>query len=118
MAKVGVIVFADTETHADLARVVNAMITVREFKENGDEARLIFDGAGTKWIGELSKPENRSHALFESVKDRVAGACSFCSQAFGVREQVETAGIPLLDEYRRHPSIRRLVEDGYQVLIF
>jgi hypothetical protein len=79
MPKAAAVVFADTQSHADLARVVNAMVTVREFKEAGDEARLAFDGAGTRWIPELSKPEHRSHRLYEDVKDRIAGACAFCA---------------------------------------
>jgi len=118
MTNVAVVVFADTESHADLARVVNAMITVREFKEANDEVRLIFDGAGTKWIGELAKSEHPSHRLYESVRDKIAGVCAFCAGAFGATEAVKAEGITLLDEYKRHPSIRKLVVDGYQVLIF
>jgi hypothetical protein len=58
MAKVGVVVLADTETAGDLGRVVNALITAREAKEAGDDVTVIFDGAGTKWVGELSNPEH------------------------------------------------------------
>ncbi len=118
MTKAAVIVFADTETHADLARVVNALITVQEFKEGGDAVRLLFDGAGTKWVAEFANPEHRSHRLYASVKDRISGACAFCAAAFGVTEAVREAGVPLLDEYAHHPSIRSLVSDGFQVLIF
>lgn len=118
MTKVAVIVFADTATHADLARVVNALITVQEFKEGGDEARLLFDGAGTKWVAELANPEHRSHRLYASVTDRITGACSFCATAFRVKDAVQAAGVPLLDEYAHHPSIRSLIADGFQVLIF
>jgi hypothetical protein len=38
--------------------------------------------------------------------------------AFGVRKEVEAAQVELLDEYEQHPSIRRLVADGYQVITF
>jgi len=118
MTKVAVIVFADTETHADRARVVNALTTVQEFKEGGDDVRLLFDGAGTKWVATLASPEHRSHRLYQSVQDRITGACSFCAAAFGVKDAVQAAGVPLLDEYAHHPSIRSLVSDGCQVLIF
>jgi len=118
MAKVAVVVFADTESHADLARVVNAMITVRESKEANDEVHLIFDGAGTKWIGELAKPEHQSYRLYESVKDKITGVCAFCAGAFGATEAVKAERITLLDEYKRHPSLRKLIVDEYQVLIF
>jgi hypothetical protein len=37
MAKAAIVVFAQMEDHADMARVVNALQTVKEFKESGDE---------------------------------------------------------------------------------
>jgi len=35
-----------------------------------------------------------------------------------VREDTETAGVRLLDEFNGHPSIRGLISNGYQVLTF
>lgn len=116
--KIAIIVFADTESHADLGRVVNAMMTAREAQEYGDEIRFIFDGAGTRWIGELVNPEHGSHRLFVSIRDQITGACQYCAKAFGATEAVQAAGVPLLDEYRQHPSIRALTHDGFQILIF
>ena len=51
MTKAAVIVLADIETHGDLARVVNAMMTAKAFAEVGDYLELVFDGAGTQWPG-------------------------------------------------------------------
>ncbi len=48
----------------------------------------------------------------------MAGACSYCAEAFESTQQVEDAGVKLLDGYRRYPSFRSLLEDGYQVLTF
>ena len=42
MVKVAVVVLSDTETHADRARVANALTTAYEFKEAGDEVDLIL----------------------------------------------------------------------------
>jgi hypothetical protein len=58
------------------------------------------------------------HGLYEDTRELVAGACRYCAEAFGVRDQVEEAAVPLLDEYAGHPSIRRLISDGYTVLTF
>lgn len=118
MSKVGIVVLADTETHGDLGRVVNALIATKEFKEGGDEVELIFDGAGTKWPGVLADPQHKSHALFEQVFDVVAGAFGLCARAFEAEEHVHEAKVPLLEEYDDHPSIRRLVASGYQVITF
>jgi hypothetical protein len=118
MAKVAIVVLADTETHEGLGRVVNALEAVKEFKDGHDDVQLIFDGAGTKWIAELSKPDNKVHGLFESVKDRVAGGCSYCAEAFGVKGEVRVCGISLLGGYDGHPSFKKLISQGYQVITF
>jgi len=118
MVRIAIVIIADTETHGDLGRAVNALLTVREAKEAGDEIRLIFDGAGTKWIGTLSDPDHRSHAVYKAVEDQITGVCEYCARAFGATEAVQAAGVPFLDEYHQHPSLRTLVHDGFQVLIF
>lgn len=118
MLKIAVIVLADTETHADLGRVVNALEVVRESLEAGDDVRLIFDGAGTRWIAELANPNHKRHALFQQVLPAVAGACLFCAKAFGVHDAVQACGVRLLDEHDGHPSVRTLLSEGYQVLTF
>ncbi len=116
--KIALMVMSDTETHADRARVANALTTAYEFKEAGEEVDLIFTGAGTKWVAELSDPDHRLHRAFGKVKDEVAGACKACATAFGVREEVEASGIPLLTEYKGHQSLRQRLIQGYQVVTF
>jgi hypothetical protein len=118
MAKVAIVVLSDTETSADSARVANALTTAYEFKEADEEVTIIFTGAGTKWVGEVSDPDNRLHKAFRLVEDRVAGACKACAASFGVREEVEASGVPLLAEYRGHQSLRKVIREGYQVVTF
>lgn len=118
MPKAAIVVLADTEDHEDLARVTNAMVAAKEFKDADDDVTLIFDGAGTKWPGALSEESHPAHDLYEEVKDTVGGACAYCARAFDAQEHVDDAGVRLLDEYRQHPSLRNLVTHGYEVLTF
>jgi hypothetical protein len=118
MVKVGILVLADKETHADLGRIANALEVAKEFQEGGDEVTVIFDGAGTRWIGELSRTDHRLHRQFSAVRANVAGACRYCAAAFGVTEEVQASGIPLLGEFEGHPSIRKLVLQDYQIITF
>lgn len=118
MAKISVVVLADIETHGDLGRIANALSTVKEASEAGDEVELVFDGAGTRWIPELAKPDNKLRPSFEKVRQHVAGACEFCSAAFDVKDGVRAAGVRFLSEYEGHPSLRRRVEQGYEVITF
>ncbi len=118
MSKAALIVFADTDTAEGLGRAVNALTSAKEFRDAGDEALIVFDGAGTKWVAELSDPEHDYHQLFADTQELVEGACGYCSSAFGVREQVEQSPVALLEEYEGHPSLRRLISDGYEVVTF
>jgi len=118
MQKAAIVVLADTETLESLGRVVNALMTAQEFKEAGDDVQLIFDGAGSKWLGKLSDPKHDYHDLYQQVQDKVGAVCSYCANAFGVTDQVRESGAPLTDEYKGHPSLRRLVSEGYQIITF
>ena len=118
MPKAAVVLLADTETHADMGRAANALTTVQEFAEAGDDVTLVFDGAGVRWAAELLKDDNKLHGAFEKVRDHVAGACHYCAGAFDVREELERRDFPLLREHKGHPSIRGYVADGYEIITF
>lgn len=116
--KVAIIVLADTKTKEDLARVVNAMMAVKEFQEANDDVKLIFDGSGTRWIKALSDKDHDYHHLFNKIKNRITGACGYCAKAFNANKDIESNHIHLIDEYEGHPSFRRLITDGYQIITF
>jgi hypothetical protein len=118
MAKLSVVVLAGTEAHSDLARVLNALSLTKESMEAGDEVELVFDGAAVGWIPLLADPEHKLHKMFEGIRDHVAGACEFCAGAFDVKDEIRAAGISFLSEYEGHPSLRRRVADGFQVVTF
>lgn len=119
MARAALVVLADTESPGDLGRVVNALVTSKEFREAGDDVRVIFDGAGTKWVAELGRSEHRYNELFQEVKDTVQGACACCAKTFGVTSEVESQDIALLPrDGSEHPSLHELASAGYEVIIF
>jgi hypothetical protein len=117
MNKIAVMLLADTDTREALGRMANALTVVKEGKEEGDDVRLVLDGAGTKWAPELAREDHKYHGLFEDVRDE-ACACIYCAGAYGVKDEVVAAGVGLLDEYEGHPSVRQLLVDGYEVVTF
>lgn len=117
MSKIAVMLLADTDTHEAMGRMANALTLANEGKEAGDDVRLVLDGAGTKWAAELANEEHKYHRLFEDVRED-AGACLYCSRAYGVKDAVEASGIEMLDEYKGHPSLRHLISNGYEVVSF
>lgn len=118
MARIGVIVLADAESHADMGRMANALELAKEAKENGDVVTIIFDGAGTRWVPELTNPDHDLHKLYSTVKDTVQGACAFCAAAFHVRDKIKQTDVPLVGDFDGHPSLRTLIAEGYELVTF
>ena len=123
--KTAVLVYADPKTGSEeaLGRLFNALATTYEFKNKGDDVTLMFQGTGTRWIGELSQNDHPAYDLFEAVKDKVAGVSCGCADVFGATEEVEKSGFDLIKD---NPipstsgltSIRKLIDDGYTSLNF
>lgn len=118
MARVGIVILAGTESHEGLGRLVHGLMVAKECKEHQDQVKIIFDGAGTQGAAELAKTGHKAHALFQAVRGDIAGACSYCASAFGVKQALIASYVPLLDEYAQHPSLRKLMTEGYQILTF
>ena len=118
VANAAIIVLAGTESHADHGRLANALEAAKEFAEtDGDNVKLIFDGAGVQWVPELEAPDSDYHELFESVRVHAA-VCDYCASAFDVADAVDASGLTTLAEYDGHPSIRDLVADDYEIITF
>jgi hypothetical protein len=115
--KAAIIVLADTQDYEGMGRVVNAMITVKEYKEAGEEVKLILDGAGTRWVKQFTKPDQPYRELYDKVKDKVS-VCEYCAGAFNVAKNVEEQNLPVEAEYDGHPSIRKLLNEGWKVVTF
>lgn len=118
MAKVAVVILAGTDSASDLGRVVNGLEVAKESQEKEGDTQVVFDGAGTQWIGELTDSDHDYHELFSSVRSSVQGACAYCAEAYGVKESVEANDVDLLGDFDGHPSIHSLIDEGYQVLTF
>ncbi len=121
--KAAVIVLADPKSGSEesLGRVFNALATTFDFKRKGDEVTLLFQGAGTRWVGELTKPDHPAHGLFEEVRDVVAGVSCGCADVFGGSEDAQKSGFELITDNpvpgtMRLPSLRELSTEGYSVL--
>ncbi len=71
MSKVAIIILADIATPENFGRAVNGLMTAKEFKDAGDDVQIIFDGAGTKWIGKFNEKDGKYNALFDSVKAKL-----------------------------------------------
>jgi len=71
MTKIAIVVFADTNTMEAMGKVSNAFVLASEAIEAGDELKIIFEGAGTKWIGEMEKTDHMLHQMYLGMKQLI-----------------------------------------------
>lgn len=123
--KTAVVVYSDPKSGSEeaLGRLFNALAATLDFKKNGEEVSLLFQGAGTRWVGELSKEEHPAHQLYESVRDKVAGVSCGCANVFGATADAEKEGYELIKELEvpgttGFPSLLKLVREGYNIINF
>jgi hypothetical protein len=123
--KVTIAIFSDPKNGSEeaLGRVFNGLAAAYDFKQAGDNVSVVFQGAGTRWIGELTKKDHPVHDLFEAVKDQVAGVSCGCADVFGGSEEAQKSGFDLI---KNNPipgtsgltSFRTLISEGSTILTF
>ncbi len=122
--KATIIIFSDPKNGEEaLGRVFNGLAAGYDFKQAGDEVSIVFQGAGTRWIGELNQQQHPAHDLFEAVKDRVAGVSCGCADVFGGSEEAEKAGLDLIKDNpipgtTGMASLRKYAAEGSTILTF
>lgn len=123
--KAAIVILSDPKSGSQesLGRLFNALASAYDFKQRGDEVTVLFQGTGTRWIGEVGKADHPAHNLFESVKDTVAGVSCGCADVFGATQEAEQSGFELIKdnpvpETTGLASLARLVAEGYTVLTF
>ncbi|MFC1749239.1 DsrE family protein [Pseudomonadota bacterium] len=122
--KAAIIVLSDPKNGEDaLGRVFNALAAAFDFKQQGEEVSVLFQGAGTRWIAELNNADHPAHDLFDAVKDTVAGVSCGCADVFGATEEIEKSAFDFIKDNAVPgtaglPSLRKLISEGYTVLSF
>ncbi|MCG8409102.1 MAG: DsrE family protein [Phycisphaerales bacterium] len=123
--KAAILVLSDPKPGSEeaLGRVFNALAAAYDFKNRGEEVTILFNGAGTRWIGQLSKEDHPAHALFEAVKDKIAGVSCGCADVFGGGDEAEQSGFELIKDNpvpgtTGLPSLQNLIHEGFTVMTF
>ncbi|MBC8162218.1 MAG: DsrE family protein [Roseiflexaceae bacterium] len=123
--KAAVIVFSDPKSGSEesLGRLFNALAAAYDFKQRGEDVQILFQGAGTRWAGELMNTQHPAYELFAAVKDKVAGVSCGCADVFGAQAGVAASGFDLITENSVPnttglPSLARLTAEGYAILTF
>lgn len=124
--KAAIVVLSDPKSGSQeeaLGRVFNALAAAYDFKQRGDDVSVLFQGAGTRWIGELSKQDHPAHGLYREVEDTIAGVSCGCADVFGGSEEAKASGFDLITDNpvpgtTGLPSLAALLGEGRNILTF
>ena len=123
--KAAIVILSDPKSGSEeaLGRVFNALAAAYDFQQNGAEVTVLFQGAGTRWLAELTKAQHPAYELFNMVKDNIKGASCGCAAVFDATQDVQSAGFDLIKNNPVPgtpglPSLRALLGEGYSVLVF
>ncbi|GIW44949.1 MAG: hypothetical protein KatS3mg077_2231 [Candidatus Binatia bacterium] len=116
-----IILQAGKQSHEGHARAYHALLYAKELQENSHTVVLVFDGAGTEWVEEWTRPGSADPLVPLYREVRAKGitnvVCDFCANAFQVKNSLKERGTQLVSEYSGHPSIAKWANQGYQIIV-
>jgi predicted peroxiredoxin len=115
--KIAIVIYTNITSEAKSA-AYRAFNFAEELLLQGDDVTIVFDGGGTATLAEVLKPDNDLHRAWSKAAPALRGACSYCAKAYDVYEPLVAAGIPMLTDFKGHASLRRLLDDGRQIVTF
>lgn len=74
--KVAIVILSDPKSGGEeaLGRLFNGLAAAYDFQTNGDDVTTIFQGAGTRWLDEITKESHPANKLFGEIQETIAGA--------------------------------------------
>ncbi|MFA7684529.1 MAG: cytoplasmic protein [Syntrophales bacterium] len=99
---------------------IHVLLNALDMKERGYEAGIVLEGASTKLLPELTKPEHPLNGLWRKSLEAglLEGVCKACSSKMGTLEAAKEQGLQLLDEMAGHPSMTSYRDRGYEIITF
>jgi len=97
---------------------VHVLLNALDMAGKGHEVKVIFEGAATKQIAELSDASKPFAQLYAQVKEKglVAAVCKACAAKMQSLDAAQAQGLPISAEMSGHPPLAEYVEAGYQII--
>ncbi len=98
----------------------HVLLNAIDLHENNYDVKIIIEGTATKQIKELADPAKPFANLYQKIKkiELIDCVCKACAAKTGALDAALEQDLTLCDEMSGHPSIRRYIEKGYEVITF
>lgn len=121
MSKTAIIIFSDPKggTDESVSRLLNGLAAAYDYKEAGEDVKIIFQGTGARWPELLQKEDHMAHKLYKILEENIEGISSACASLWGANP----SGLDLIanNPLPNTPGLSSFVQlqkDGYHILTF
>ncbi len=99
---------------------IHVLLNALDMHDKEIETKIVLEGAATRLVTELNKPDNPLHPLWEKARKLglIDGVCKACSNKMGTLAAAEDQKLKQLDEMSGHPSMARYMAEGFEVISF
>lgn len=98
----------------------HVMLYALDYAGKGYDVAVIIEGAATKLIIDLARPETPFAAQYRQLREQglIACICKACSIKMGAFDEAREQGLLMGSDMQGHPSLERYTKEGYEVMTF
>jgi len=99
---------------------VHVLLNALDMADAGYDVRVVIEGSATKLVRDLADPAQPFAALYKKVKDRglIDCVCQACSVKMDSIHSAQEQQLPLCDDISGHPSLRKYMDQGFEIITF
>lgn len=99
---------------------IHVLLNALDMRLNGDEVKIILEGASVKLIPDLTNRENPLSGLWKKAleADLVDGVCRACAQKLGTLDAAVKQGLTVLDDMSGHVGMAGYQKRGFVIITF
>lgn len=115
MKKIALVAFT-----GELMCFSHVMLYALDYAGKGYEVAVIIEGAATRLITDLARPETPFAAQYRQLREQglIACICKACSMKMGTFDAAKEQGLSIGSDMHGHPSLESYTKQGYEVMTF
>lgn len=99
---------------------VHVLLNALDMADHNMEVKVVIEGSATRLVKDLNDPAKPFAGLYKQVKDRglIDCVCKACAAKMESIESAKVQNLPLCDDVSGHPSLRKYMEKGFEIITF
>jgi hypothetical protein len=106
--------------NGEMMSFAHALLNTLDLYQNGNDVKLIIEGNATSQIANLKDSSQPFGKLYSEIiqLNLIDCVCNVCAGVTGSLEAAIQQNLPICGEMSGHPSMRKYLEQGYEIVVF